>query len=134
MALRWTSDIKTPECGALSDERESSSCPRGLRRPFRLILKVSHSTQIFFLVVMFGSEVLFVPAAFPHLNSRQRFITVLLCIVPYTFIYGTVSSTASVITVENHHVNLRRYPYDHVLFHPGMVCRTCDLLKPARSK
>ena len=27
-----------------------------------------------------------------------------------------------------------RYPYDHVLYEPGQICRTCHFLKPARSK
>ncbi|PWW78024.1 zf-DHHC-domain-containing protein [Tuber magnatum] len=29
---------------------------------------------------------------------------------------------------------LRAYPYDHVNFRPGVICRTCHLRKPARSK
>ena len=29
---------------------------------------------------------------------------------------------------------MRRYPYDRILYHPGHRCRTCLLLKPARSK
>ncbi|KAI9709661.1 MAG: hypothetical protein M1812_007639 [Candelaria pacifica] len=29
---------------------------------------------------------------------------------------------------------MRHYPYDHILFYPGHTCRTCKLLKPARSK
>lgn len=29
---------------------------------------------------------------------------------------------------------MARYPYDFSLYHPGSTCRTCQLLKPARSK
>ena len=29
---------------------------------------------------------------------------------------------------------MRQYPYDHVLFNPGLICHTCGLIKPARSK
>ena len=29
---------------------------------------------------------------------------------------------------------MQYYPYDHVLYQPGQVCRTCHFLKPARSK
>ncbi|KAI5308500.1 palmitoyltransferase swf1 [Ascosphaera atra] len=29
---------------------------------------------------------------------------------------------------------MRRYPYDRILYHPGQLCGTCKLLKPARSK
>ena len=29
---------------------------------------------------------------------------------------------------------MRDYPYDHTLYHPGQYCRTCQWVKPARSK
>ncbi len=29
---------------------------------------------------------------------------------------------------------MRYYPYDHILYQPGQMCRTCHFLKPARSK
>ena len=45
-----------------------------------------------------------------------------------------MTSKSSVITAENHQREMRRYPYDHVLYSPGKTCRTCRFLKPARSK
>ena len=45
-----------------------------------------------------------------------------------------MTSTASAITQRNHAYELQRYPFDHVLYQPGQVCRTCHFLKPARSK
>ena len=50
------------------------------------------------------------------------------------FCYKAVTSTSSVITPGNHGRELRRYPYDHVLYVPGRRCRTCLFLKPPRSK
>ena len=38
------------------------------------------------------------------------------------------------ITIDNHWQCMRQYPYDHVLFEPGQICRTCHFFKPARSK
>ena len=43
-------------------------------------------------------------------------------------------SKASVITPSNLKSAIERYPYDCVLFWPDQVCRTCHLVKPARSK
>ena len=54
--------------------------------------------------------------------------------IPYAYIYASVTSTSSIITLENHHVRMLQYPYDHVLYQPGQMCSTCRFLKPARSK
>ena len=54
--------------------------------------------------------------------------------VPYFFAFKSVTSTSSVITPENHWQQMRHYPYDHVLYQPGQLCRTCRFSKPARSK
>lgn len=58
----------------------------------------------------------------------------LTCSAPYICTYKAVTSTSSVVTPENHWREMRRYPYDHVLYQPGQICRTCHFLKPARSK
>ncbi|KAH0545235.1 hypothetical protein FGG08_000689 [Glutinoglossum americanum] len=39
-----------------------------------------------------------------------------------------------IITRENHRIALQKYPYDNVLFIPGVKCTTCSFVKPARSK
>ena len=59
---------------------------------------------------------------------------VVVVILPYVFTFKSVTSKSSVITAENHQREMRRYPYDHVLYRPGKTCRTCRFLKPARSK
>lgn len=77
---------------------------------------------------------MFLPAVVSRLSTIQLSLAVVLCILPYYHTYKTVTSVSSVITKENHSVELRRYPYDHALYEPGRVCRTCHFLKPARSK
>lgn len=77
---------------------------------------------------------MFIPTAIPLLSRVQRLCAVILCIPPYVFTYLTVTSTASIITIDNHFQEVQRYPYDHVLFRPGIMCRTCHFKKPARSK
>ncbi|KAL8786655.1 MAG: hypothetical protein Q9213_002684 [Squamulea squamosa] len=43
-------------------------------------------------------------------------------------------SKSSTINPSNHRHKMHSYPYDNVLFRPGQTCRTCNLLKPPRSK
>ncbi|KAL9002937.1 MAG: hypothetical protein Q9188_004156 [Gyalolechia gomerana] len=57
-----------------------------------------------------------------------------LSLSPIFFTYKAVTSTSSTITKKNHDQQMRSYPYDHVLYRPGQVCRTCNFFKPARSK
>jgi len=54
--------------------------------------------------------------------------------LPYAFTYLCITSTAGIITTANHTEHMRNYPYDHTLYHPGQLCRTCRWVKPARSK
>jgi palmitoyltransferase ZDHHC4 len=57
--------------------------------------------------------------------------------MPYIFTYLcnlTTPTSAHIITPESHADAMRQYPYDYKLFYPGMICRTCQLPKPARSK
>ena len=77
---------------------------------------------------------MFVPATFPLVGPLRNASTLFICTIPYFFIYKSVTSKASVITSENHWQNMRYYPYDYVLYNPGVDCRTCGFLKPARSK
>ena len=84
--------------------------------------------------LLIAAESFFLPAAWSRLTYFQRFTTVLLISLPYVFTYKCVMSTASVVKADNHHELMRQYPYDRVLFQPGQMCRTCNLVKPARSK
>ena len=95
---------------------------------------LSNGEQTFFLLLLSSSQLLFIPAAFSKLTHLQRSMTLLLSFIPYIFIYACVTSTASVITRENHRTRMLQYPYDHVLFRPGRICNTCQFIKPPRSK
>ncbi|OJI82681.1 hypothetical protein ASPTUDRAFT_76325 [Aspergillus tubingensis CBS 134.48] len=57
----------------------------------------------------------------------------ILATMPYVLLYASVT-TKSFITPKNYTVEMERYPYDKVIFHPGQRCRTCHIVKPARSK
>lgn len=94
----------------------------------------SDRSQIFYLLVLSASQLLFVPAAFPRLSQVHRGFAVLACALPYVFTYKAVTSRSSVIIPENLGHEMQRYPYDHVLYQPGQRCRTCHFPKPARSK
>ncbi|KAL9099472.1 MAG: hypothetical protein Q9163_005035 [Psora crenata] len=77
---------------------------------------------------------LFIPASFPRISSLHYLPVISFSLLPYHLAYKAVMSTSSIITPENHEREMHRYPYDHVLYHPGRTCRTCHFLKPARSK
>ena len=49
-------------------------------------------------------------------------------------LYLSVQTDPGYISPLNHEEHLCLYPYDHVLFYPGLICSTCQLPKPARSK
>lgn len=76
---------------------------------------------------------MFVSGAWQRLNTLHRLWVPLIVAVPYIFLYASIVSK-SFITAENVGNELKRYPYDNVIFHPGRQCHTCQLPKPARSK
>ncbi|CAG8115026.1 unnamed protein product [Penicillium olsonii] len=110
---------------------------RGVRcwtRSGSYVLKENHPlVLIFFTSLMVIGECVFIPAAWPRLSTVHRFCVPVVITLPYVLLYKCVV-TKSFITEENHDEEMRRYPYDRVLFHPGHRCSTCDFLKPARSK
>ncbi|KZF21176.1 DHHC zinc finger domain protein [Xylona heveae TC161] len=89
---------------------------------------------IMFIGLLVVSECMFIPKAWPRLGSGHRLLVPLVATPPYIYIYLAATSNASRITASNHAAQMRAYPYDHVLYKPGIQCRTCKLLKPARSK
>lgn len=89
---------------------------------------------IFFLVLLAGGEYMFLPAAWPLLTATQKFLALVAVAGPYLFLWLAAASDPGYITPENHQVQMAQYPFDFALFHPGPHCRTCQLLKPARSK
>jgi hypothetical protein len=94
----------------------------------------NHLLQIFFILLLLVSEVLFLPPAWPLLSSGQKFISGPLLLSPYLFLYASAVSNPGYITPDCHASQMCLYPYDFTIFHPGQKCHTCQLLKPARSK
>lgn len=89
---------------------------------------------IFFLSLLVGGEYMYLPTVWPQLGSLQKALAVPAIACPYIFLYLASASDPGYITPENHIKQMAHYPYDFTLFHPGAHCRTCQLLKPARSK
>lgn len=82
---------------------------------------------------MLAAEAIFIPAAWPRLGLGHRVVIPAVVLFPYMLLYLS-ATTSSAITLDNHKENMRRYPYDRIIYHPAMVCSTCHLLKPPRSK
>ncbi|KAI5208404.1 hypothetical protein AUEXF2481DRAFT_41323 [Aureobasidium subglaciale EXF-2481] len=89
---------------------------------------------LLFLVLLTGSATFFLQAALPHLEASLILPIPIVLLAPYAFTYLCVTSKADYITPTNHASAMRQYPYDHILFRPDNVCRTCNFTKPARSK
>lgn len=89
---------------------------------------------IFFLLLLCGSQYMYLPAAWPHLSTFHRVASSLAVLLPYLFLYLSVYTDPGTISPSNHARAMAQYPYDFTLFQPGATCRTCHLLKPARSK
>lgn len=79
-------------------------------------------------------QAMFLPAAWSWLSLKGRLSVLITCFFPYLTTYLCASSDPGIITAANHASNMRLYPYDHLLFYPGVKCRTCGFEKPARSK
>ncbi|XP_038591170.1 palmitoyltransferase ZDHHC4 [Micropterus salmoides] len=72
---------------------------------------------------------------------RQMDTTLTSLSVPYVllaiktfFFYRCIKRDPGTVTKKKVAGQLHIYPYDRKLFHPGVSCPTCQLLKPARSK
>lgn len=110
---------------------------------------LSRGHQIFFIGLMAGIETVVLPALWPHLPLRHRVGSLIAIGAPFMSLYlCRAAAGASVIIPTGrayqggkkkpgvcHARALRRYPYDRVLFHPCVRCRSCEgMFKPARSK
>lgn len=92
------------------------------------------TVMIFFILLLLISEALYLPPAWPLLSTGQKFISGPLLLAPYLFLYASAAGDPGYIRRESHANQMSLYPYDFTIFHPGQECRTCQLLKPARSK
>ncbi|KAG9513898.1 zf-DHHC-domain-containing protein, partial [Aureobasidium melanogenum] len=89
---------------------------------------------LLFLFLLTGSAFLFLRATLPHLDTALILPIPLVLLAPYLFTYLCVTSKTDYINPVNHAAAMRQYPYDHILFRPDNLCRTCNFTKPARSK
>lgn len=83
---------------------------------------------------MTGCIATFLTSAIPRLPHSLILPIPLFITGPYLFTYLATVHRSHYITPSTHHQRLRDYPYDHVLFQPSNTCKTCNLVKPARSK
>ncbi|KAF2624529.1 palmitoyltransferase swf1 [Macroventuria anomochaeta] len=90
---------------------------------------------VFFLGLVTACAVLLLPAVWHTLRLYHKLLTLFLLPQPYFWLWlSAKSNNATYITRAHHASQMRHYPYDRVLYHPGHTCSTCKLLKPARSK
>lgn len=89
---------------------------------------------VFFLVLLIGGEYMYLPGVWPFLTTVQQLTAALVIAGPFLFLWLSAASDPGYVTPANHQLQMAQYPFDFALFHPGAHCRTCQLLKPARSK
>ncbi|KAF5871549.1 putative palmitoyltransferase swf1 protein [Botrytis fragariae] len=90
--------------------------------------------MIFFILLLFVSEIMFLPSAWSFMSTSRKIKAIVALALPYVFLYLAASRDPGYVTPSNHVHQMSIYPYDYTIFHPGNLCRTCRLLKPARSK
>ncbi|OCL08175.1 zf-DHHC-domain-containing protein, partial [Glonium stellatum] len=114
--------------------RIAQSAPRLTRY---LVYKEYPIVLIFFVSVLIGGSILFVPAIWPLIPWYHKIVISLLLPLPHIFIHLCNKSgpdAPHIITISSYTKNVSRYPYDYKLFHPNIYCKTCQFPKPARSK
>lgn len=90
--------------------------------------------KIFFILLLSVAEIMFLPVAWSFMSTSREIKAIVAVILPYVFLYLAASRDPGYITPSNHVHQMSIYPYDYTIFHPGNPCRSCHLLKPARSK
>lgn len=81
-----------------------------------------------------GGEIAFLPTAWPVMGAVTRLTGSMAVVLPYVFLYLACAADPGYVTPASLERHMTLYPYDYAIFHPGRVCRTCDLPKPPRSK
>lgn len=109
---------------------------RSVTRAYSYLMYDRHPVvMIIFILLQSGSEILFIPAAHPHLTAIHSYLIIpTLVVLPYLTLWLCYSTTGHHITSSSYPAALTRYPYDYTLYHPHQACRTCHFPKPARSK
>ncbi|WPG98396.1 Hypothetical protein R9X50_00118600 [Acrodontium crateriforme] len=89
---------------------------------------------VLFLSLLTGCAILFLSNSLHRLPVSLAVPIPVILVVPYILTYLCVTQNAHYITPANHHIRLHDYPFDYVIYKPDNICRTCNLVKPARSK
>ncbi|EQK98338.1 DHHC zinc finger domain-containing protein [Ophiocordyceps sinensis CO18] len=120
---------------ALDTKLSSGRLSRWLLRFGNCMMHDRHPTVVvFFLAILMAAQYLYLPEAWPLIGWVTKLCVAAVVFMPYLFLCLACSSDPGYITHDNHAHHMSLYPYDYAVFHPGNVCRTCRLLKPARSK
>ncbi|KAH7029506.1 DHHC palmitoyltransferase-domain-containing protein [Microdochium trichocladiopsis] len=128
--------IRIPRAVLAADQRLTSGrLTSSISRFFTYMLYDKHPTiLVFFLLLLTVGEILYLPGAWPRLSRFNQVFGFISIVLPYWFLYKAAYTDPGIISSANHARYMSHYPYDFTLFHPGQVCKTCLLLKPARSK
>ncbi|KAH9988232.1 zf-DHHC-domain-containing protein [Xylariaceae sp. FL0662B] len=120
---------------ALDERLTSGRLTASLARFARAFMYDRHPTVlVFFVALLAGGEFLYLPGVWPLLSPAHRALGALSIALPYAFLYLAARADPGFVTPMTHARYMSHYPYDFALFRPGHACRTCGLLKPARSK
>jgi len=79
-------------------------------------------------------EIMFLPKVLPTLSLKAEVLVTVVVLCPYIFLYLSAAVDPGYVLKDNLDVHGSLYPYDHNLFVPGHICKTCRQAKPARSK
>lgn len=98
------------------------------------------SIMILYLIISIGGYLAFVLKGYPHLPNEtlpfpyhKELGFVIFC-ASLHFFNSSATSDPGIITKSNHSLHYDLFPYDEVVFKRGIVCYSCKLTKPARSK
>ncbi|KAF4122187.1 palmitoyltransferase ZDHHC4 [Geosmithia morbida] len=120
---------------ALDQRLTSGKLSRHLVRFGRHMLYDRHPTVvIFFAAILVGGELAYLPTAWPVMSGLTRLTSSVAVVLPYVFLWLACAADPGYVTGETVDYHMSLYPYDYAIFHPGRICRTCDLPKPPRSK
>ncbi|KAL7273688.1 palmitoyltransferase swf1 [Rhizina undulata] len=99
-----------------------------------LLNEKHHLVVAFYLTLVTAGIYAFVVGGWQQISPTHKLFVPIVCAGPYITMFIAMKSDPGIITPENYERALEMYPYDRLNFHPGNVCRTCLLRKPARSK
>lgn len=95
--------------------------------------------QIFYLMVVVGGYIVFVASGYPHIPSKlisswHRYTGLGVFLSCITCWWKACSSDPGTVTRLNVDELCKIFEFDDQLFSSAQICRTCNTLKPARSK